>query len=261
MRSFLVSAAAAALVLATFTAPNAAVKDISYPVVKVELAEAYKPDAAFEKFQQALSAAVSKKDAQALFGLVGPTFLWMSQGEISEEFDYGRDAQHNFRVVFGFREYGKNADGPVQDGPFWDTLAEFAKDKTFYLAAANLVCGPTAASLTDDAAFERVKQRIGADDTVEWYFTVADAPATPTPQGGGAPVGRVTAAMALPVLNAFPPQEVDAPPPVTHIQVLLPLGKRGWIPISAARPLVTDHLCYAAGANGDWKIATFDQAG
>ena len=47
---------------------------------------------------------------------------------------------------------------------------------------------------------------------------------------------------------------------MTHLQVLLPSGKTGWIPATAGLPLVTDRLCYAVTADGDWKIAAFDQA-
>src|SRR5207237_5522704 len=123
MRNLFISASAMAFVVAINTAPFAAVKDISYPAVKVELAEAHAPDAAFEKLRKSFADAVAKKDPQALFSLVGPTFVWMTQGELSDQFDFGRDALHNFKVVFGFREYGKNADGPVPDGSFWDSLA------------------------------------------------------------------------------------------------------------------------------------------
>jgi hypothetical protein len=111
----------------------------------------------------------------------------------------------------------------------------------------------------DEKVFESAKQRIGADASVEWYFTVADTNATTTPAGTGAPVGRV-GQVALPVLRSYPPASEGSARPVTHLQVLLPSGKSGWIPLSAARPLVTDRLCYAATPDGTWKIAAFDQA-
>ena len=91
---------------------SADVKKVAYPEVKVEVAEAFKPDAAFEAMRKKFSDAVAKKDGQALFGLVAPTFLWTFQGGSTDEFDMGRDAQHNFRVLFGFRPAGANADGP-----------------------------------------------------------------------------------------------------------------------------------------------------
>lgn len=256
MHNLLMSAAAAAAcMIAATTTSQAAVREVPYTAVRVEVAQVYTPDPAFERMRKAFAEAVAKKDAQALFSLVGPTFVWLAQGELSEQFDFGRDAPHNFKVVFGFREYGKNADGAVPDGPFWDPLAEFAADKTYYAASDSLVCGPTAATLSDEEALEKARQRIGADDSIEWYFTIADTAATATPTGGAA-VGRVSQ-LALPVLKTFPEGQSG---PVTHLQVLLPSGRSGWIPLSAARPLVTDHLCYARTADGEWKIAAFDQA-
>jgi len=113
----------------------------------------------------------------------------------------------------------------------------------------------------DDTAFETARQRIGADDSVEWYFTVAETTAaTAAPTDAGSPVGRV-GRVALPVMNVYPQAPEGQPgPPVTHLQVLLPSGRSGWIPISAAFPLATDRLCYAATPDGTWKIAGFDQA-
>lgn len=264
MRSLVISATSAAFMVATNTASLAQVKEVRYTAVRVELAEAYQPDAAFEKMRKAFAEAVAKKDAQALFSLVGPTFVWLSQteGGVSDQFDYGGDALHNFKVVFGFRESGKDTDGGVPDGPFWDALTAFAADKTFFVdaGAGSLVCGPTVATIMDADAFDRAKATIGADDSVAWYFTVADTPATPTP-GSGAPVGRVNQ-VALPVLDTHPPAPAQGPPvPPTHLQVLLPVGRKGWIPISAAIPLDTDRLCYALTPAGERKISRFDQAG
>src|SRR2546423_1424450 len=167
MRGILISSTAAAFMVATNAASLGAVREVAYPAIKVELAQIHTPDAAFQKLRKSLAEAVAKKDAQALFSLVGPTFVWMSQGGIAEQFDFGRDALHNFKVVFGFRELGKNADDAVADGPFWDSLAAFAADETHYLASGNLACGPASATIADDSVFERARQRIGADDSVE----------------------------------------------------------------------------------------------
>jgi hypothetical protein len=120
----------------------AAVKKVSYPEVKVEIVEPYRPDAAFEAMSTRFSAAVAKKDEQALFALIGPNFVWTLEGSLTDEFDLGRDTLHNFKVVFGFRELGKNTDGNVADGPFWGALAAFAQDKTYYKASdsGGLIC-------------------------------------------------------------------------------------------------------------------------
>jgi len=260
MRGLLIYATAAAFLVATGIASHAAMKEVPYPLVKLRLDEAYTPDGAFAKMQKSFADAIAKKDAQALFSLVGPTFVWMSQGELSNRFDLGRDALHNFKVVFGFREFGKDADGPVADGPNWEALTTFAADKFFYAATDTLVCGPTGATIADERIFDTARRMIGADDSVEWYFTVAETAATATPSDGGSTVGRVSQ-LALPAMNVYPPSPGGpSAPPATHLQVLLPSGKSGWIPISAAIPLVTDRLCYAVTPDGNWKIAGFDQA-
>jgi hypothetical protein len=42
--------------------------------------------------------------------------------------------------------------------------------------------------------------------------------------------------------------------------VLLPSGRTAWVPVSAVRPLETDHPCYAHTPAGEWKIAAIDRA-
>jgi hypothetical protein len=259
MRGLLISAVASVFTMTTVAASVAAVKLVPYPEVKVELPDTYRPDAAFEKMQRTFADAVAKKDTERLLSLLGPTFVWMSQGAVSDEFDFGGDAVQNFKVVFGFRQSGKQVDGGVTDGPFWDLLAGFAADQNFDMVTDTLVCGPTVASVADEDVFKNVRQKIGADDSVEWYFTVAETAVTAAP-GGGPPVGRVVK-LALPVLDVYPPvPEGQAGPAPTHLKVLLPSGKSGWIPFAAASPLSTDRLCYAHPPGGEWKIVGFDQA-
>ena len=260
MRGFFVAAAGAVFMIAANTASPAAMREVPYQAVKVELSKVYVPDAAFENMQKSFAEAAAKEDTQALFALVGPTFVWMSQGEISNQFDFGRSGLHNFKVVFGFRESGKDSDEAVTDGPFWPSLATFAADKTYYTAADTLVCGPIAATVVDDNGLDAARQKIGADDSVEWYFTVAEVTTVTASPTDASPVGRV-GRVALPVMSVYPPTpEKQSGPTVTHLQVLIPSGKNGWIPISAVSPLVADRLCYALSPDGTWKIAGFDQA-
>jgi hypothetical protein len=250
-----------ALVLSAAAA--AGVKNVSYPEIKVKVAEAYKPDAAFEKMREALVEATAKKDAAALFALVGPMFVWTLNGGPIEYFDMGRDASHNFKVVFGFRAFGKDTDGDVLEGPFWDALAAFAADSNYYQVedAANLVCGPIAAKLVDDQVFERARKNIETgNEGANWYFTVADVAVIKAPGDTGAPIAKI-GKVALPVLSVYPLASASQPPPpATHLEVLLPSGKIGWIPAAAVRPLESDRLCYAKTPNGDWKIVSFDQS-
>ncbi len=244
--------------------PSAAgVKNVAYPQVNVKVSEAYKPDAAFAKMQAALTEATAKKDTAGLFALIGPTFVWTVSGGLTDKFDMGRDASHNFKVLFGFRAAGKDTDGGVEDGPYWDVLAEFAADATYYQVAeaGNLVCGPIAAEIVDEQVFERARKKIETDEGADWYFIMTEVAVTKAPGDTGPPIAKL-ASVAVPLLAVYPPATEGQPaPPATHVQILLPSGTIGWIPAAAARPLTSDRLCYAKTPSGNWKIVAFDQNG
>jgi hypothetical protein len=254
---------AAALVVALAGPGAAAVKKTAYPEVKVTLDKPYKPDAAFEKMHTAFLDAVKRKDLQALTALVAPTFLWTVGDTPADDLDLGRDSIHNFKVAFGFRGLGKDVDGGVDNGPYWEVLTAFAEDKSYYLAndAGSLVCGPVAAEVEDDKVLDQARRRIDAvNEPVEWYFTLAETSVAKAPGDTGAPVGKI-GTIALPLIGFYPPEKEGAPPPPpTHFEVLLPSGRTGWVPVAAVRPLETDHLCYARTPAGEWKIAAIDQA-
>ena len=258
MRALLTSLVLAGL--AATTPAFAQVKKVPYVEVKVEVPDLVAIDPAIETLRKAFMDAVAKKDADALFALLGPTFVWLSQNTPNDAFDMGRDALHNFKVAFGFREYGKDVDGNVPDGPYWEALSQFANDNTYYQDVGNLICGPVSATFQNDEALEKAQKKIGADDSVEWYFTMAETTATQRP-GAGQVVGKV-GKVALPILSTHPAAkegETPAPTP-THLEVLLPNGKSGWIAASAARPFASASLCYAQTVKGEWKIAAYDQA-
>ena len=240
----------------------AAVKKVAYPEIKVTVSKPYRPDAAFDKMRAAFADAVAKKDVAALSALIAPTFLWTLGGQPADELDLGRDAIHNFKVVFGFRALGKDEDGGVDKGPYWDALAAFAGDSTYYAVTdtGNLICGPIAADVADDKIFEQASKKIETgDDRADWYFTLANTDVAKAPGDTGAPVAKV-GTVALPMLSFYPPAKEGQPQP-TDVEVLLPSGKSGWIPAAAVRPLFTERLCYAKTQSGDWKIAAIDQPG
>jgi hypothetical protein len=254
---------AAAVAVAVASPGAAEVRKVAYPEVKVTLNTPYKPDAAFEKMHAAFLDAVKRKDVAALTALVAPSFLWTVSDQPADELDLGRDAVHNFKVAFGFRALGKDVDGGVDNGPYWDVLTAFAEDPSYYLAtdAGNLVCGPVSAEVADDKAYDQARRKIEtADEPAEWYFTLGDTAVAKAPGDTGAPVGKV-GAVALPLLSFYPPEKEGAPPPApTHFEVLLPSGRTGWVPVTAVRPLNADHLCYARTPAGEWRIAAIDQA-
>src|SRR5882672_9248091 len=154
---------AAALLLCITVAPgHGAIRNVAYPEVTVEIAAPHQPEAAFQSFWKEFSEAVANRNAFALFALVGPMFVWTSRGALTDEFDPGRDALHNFKVVFGFRAQGQDEDGGVEKGPYWDELAQFARDPSFYSAPDNtsMICGPLLAEATDAAALEQAQNKV-----------------------------------------------------------------------------------------------------
>ena len=255
-------ASAALMALTLGTAPAAAVKRVPYPEIKVEVLPAYQPEPAFAAMRRAFAEAVAKKDSNALFTLIGPTFVWTAQGELAEEFDLGRDAVHNFKVVFGFRGPGKDVDGGVEQGPFWTALAAFAEDATYYreTEGGNLICGPISAIVSDDQLFEQAQKKLDTpDEPAEWYFPVGEASVSRSPGDTAAPLAKL-GKLAIPVVGTYPPsQEGQSGPAPTHFEVLLPSGKSGWVPAATVRPLVSERLCYAKTAGGEWKIVRYDQ--
>jgi hypothetical protein len=255
----------AAVLLSVTLAPGAAhcaIKNVPYDEVTVDIAAPRQPEPAFLSFWKEFSEAVASRNAAALFALVGPMFVWTSQGALTEEFDPGRDALHNFKVVFGFRAQGKDEDGGVESGPYWDALAQFARDPSFYSASdkTSMICGPLLAEATDAAALDEAQKRVEiGDDFGIWYFTAGDTPVTKSPGDSGAPVGRL-GKVAFPVIGLYPqPKDGTTVPLPTHYEVLLSSGKTGWIAAAAARPLTADRLCYAKTRDGRWTIVNFDQ--
>jgi hypothetical protein len=250
--------AAPLLMISAFSTMALAEPKMAYPQVRVELVPSYTPDAAFEKFRKLFLEAVAKKDLDALSALVAPGFVWTQNDTLSGEFDPGRDAQHNFRVVFGFRPPGKDADGAVEHGPFWNVLAAFANDNTLYQLgdAGNLVCSPATATIVNEEIYERAVTRVEAtNEGAEWFFAVRPTPVAKAPDDKGPPIGKL-GAEAFPIIGTHP-EGAEAP---THYRVLLPSGRSGWIPADAARPLQGDRLCYALTASGEWKIGIYDSA-
>jgi len=260
--SALISAALALPLGALACGPALAVKKAPYPEVKVSLAEAFQPDEAFRAMRTALNAAISSKNTQALFALVHTMFIWTVDGALSQDFNPGESAIDNFKVVFGFRAPGAAKDGGVENGPFWDDLAFFAADNVLYKDAnvTNLVCGPMLAEAQDDDAFDKAEKKVATPgEPTIWYFTLAETTVKASPDQKAAAVGKV-GTVALPLLSIYPAQQGNAPPPPTFFEVLLPSGKSGWVPASAARPMEGNRLCYAKDSSGKWKIVLFDEA-
>jgi hypothetical protein len=264
MRGFILTAAALIAAAATAGAANAAVKKVAYPEVKINVTSPYEPEPGFQAMWKALGDAVAAKDTAALTALVGPMFIWTSQGTMIDQLDPGRDAVHNFKVVFGFRGAGKSEDGGVDNGPYWDMLAGLLTDATFYKLSAltSEVCGPMQAEVADQDRFEAAQKKIAnGDDFGDWYFIAPETAVAKAPNDTGPPVAKISK-IAVPMVGSFPMAKPGQPEPQpTHAEILLPTGKTGWVPIAALRPFDRDRLCFAQTADGQWKIVGYDESG
>jgi hypothetical protein len=254
---------AAAFVLAAslVAEPALALKRVPYPEVRVVALPVFDGDAALAEMRKRLADAVTAQNLTAVVAFVSPKFEWTAAGGLVDEFDAKRGAEHNFKVAFGFRAPGRDADGTTDIGPQWELLAFFATDPVLTREKDSpLVCGTTTAKVSDmgalDAAFNRIDEE---NDLSEWIYFVGDLELTAEP-GSGASIARVSS-LALPIVGLHPNAKEGsaAPAAPTHFELLLPSGKTGWMAVERARPLFVDRLCFAK-LGTEWKIAAYEQA-
>jgi hypothetical protein len=208
-----------------------------------------------------LASAISRRDAGLLYALVGPAFFWNADGEPSEQFDKNRDALHNFKVAFGFRQFGHNNDSENPRDQLWEALEDIASGADLSPMEGNpgVLCGPLGAEPVDDAAMDRAIERIqSGDEDSEWVYSLAEITLTEKPGGGGAV--ETVSKLAMPVFATEPPTRPLGNNPIpTHFQLLLPSGKTGWIDVEHVQPLAVDRLCYGKGSDGAWKVVGYEQ--
>jgi hypothetical protein len=248
--------------IAAILAPPAAlaIKKVPYPEIAVRALPAFRGDDGLTELRKKLADAVAKRDVAAATALVAADFKWTTGGATSDEFDPKRDAAHNFRVAFGFRAVGREADGATDIGPQWGLLEFFASDQTLTQESGSpLVCGSMLAKVTDAANLEVALRRVDEEnDLSEWVYMLDDTPLTATPTGG-ATVARARNA-AMPIVSAYPSSQAGgAPSDPTHFELLLPSGKTGWAAVKGLHPLFVDRLCFAKTGD-EWRIAVYDQA-
>jgi hypothetical protein len=257
MRSFLaVSHLATALLVAA--EPAAALKKTSYPEVRVELRAEVEPESALAAMLKRFADAVERRDAGALYPLVGPTFFWTLNGEPSKEFESGRDALHNFKVAFGFRRPGARSDSRDPHEQLWETLEDFS-GAALYRMNSDILCAPASGEPESEEAMDKALSLLeGPGENSEWVYSLEPITLTERPDGGA----TIAAApkLALPIIATNPPTKPLGNNPLpTHYQLLLPSGKTGWVDVDAVQPLAVDKLCYGKDPGGAWKIVGYDQ--
>jgi hypothetical protein len=252
--------------LAAALAPTSAlaIKKVPYPEIAVRALPAYAANPELAAMRKKFAEAVTARDVAALAALVAADFTWTAGGALVDDFDPKRDAIHNFKVAFGFRPVGRDADGPTDIGPQWELLEFFATDGALTQEPGSpLVCGALLAKVTDAAALEAALKRVDEEnDLSEWVYFLDEVTLLASPTGGET-IAKLNAA-ALPIVSVHPapPQAGGAPispVPPTHFELLLPSGKTGWVPVKDLHPLFVDRLCYAKSGT-DWRIAVYEQA-
>lgn len=242
--------------------PALAVKKVPYPAIAVRPLPGFPGDPGLSEMRKKLAAAAAAKNLDAVVALVSPKFDWTAGGVTVDEFDRKRDAAHNFKIAFGFRAVGRDADGPTDIGPQWELLEFLANDEVLTQESGSpLVCNSLTAKVADAAALDEALMRVDEEnDLSEWVYFTDEIALTASP-AGGASVGRLKSA-ALPIVSvhpASPPNATTPPPPPTHFELLLPTGKTGWAPVDKLRPLFVDRLCFARTGD-EWKIAVYEQS-
>jgi hypothetical protein len=260
MRSLAASSfLAAAIALAP--APAAAIKKTPYPEVKVEVAAEAKAEPALEAMRRQLADAVKRRNAGLLYEFVGPTFFWTTNGEPGEQFDKSRDALHNFKVAFGFRQFGRDSDSENPQDQLWEVLEDIVSGAALFQMEENpgVLCGPLGAEPADGDAMDQAIERIESEDEdSEWVYSLGVITLTEKPGGGGAV--ETVSKLAMPIAATYPPSQALGNNPLpTHFQLLLPSGKTGWVDVKAVQSLAVDKLCYGKGADGAWKIVGYEQ--
>lgn len=260
MRSLAASSfLAAAIALAPV--PAAAIKKTPYPEVRVEVQAETKAEPALDAMRKQLADAIKRRNAGLLYEFVGPTFFWNINGEPSEQFDKNRDAMHNFKVAFGFRQFGHDADSRNPEDQLWELLEDITSGAALFQMEGNpgVLCGPLTAEPVDGDVMDQAIERIESEDEdSEWVYSLGAITLTEKPGGGGAV--ETVSKLAMPIAATYPPSQALGNNPLpTHFQLLLPSGNTGWVDVKAVQPLAVDKLCYGKGADGAWKIVGYDQ--
>ena len=240
-------------------APAWALKRTPYPEVPVVALPAFPGDPSLDHLRKHLADAAAGGDVTAIAAMVAPNFAWTVGDSDADELDTGRNAEHNFKVAFGFRPHGRDTDGPTEIGPQWELLQFFAEDPILTREKeSGLVCGTATAKIADPGTLDQAFMLIDeTDDLSEWVYFTGELELSAQP-GGGDLVAKV-GNLALPIFGAHPEIKDGAPVMPTHLELLLPSGKSGWAAMDRVRPLFVDRLCFAK-ADGEWKIAAYEQA-
>jgi hypothetical protein len=146
--------------------PAAAIKKTPYHEVRVEVQAEAKAEPALDAMRKQLADSIKRRNAELLYEFVGPTFFWNINGEPSEQFDKNRDAMHNFKVAFGFRQFGHDSDSRNPEDQLWELLEDITSGAALFQMEGNpgVLCGPLTAEPADGDTMDQAIERIESED-------------------------------------------------------------------------------------------------
>ena len=199
-------------------------------------------DPAFEAFRKNLQGIAQKKDRNALARLIAKDFFWIP--EDTDVADKRRSGIENLAKAIGLE--GANAHG-------WDELALYAAEPTTMNdpQRKGVVCAPGEPEFDEKAADELAEKT--QTEASDWGYPAKDGVEVHEAANATSPVVEKLGLHLVRVLpDDSPANVVNA----SHIKVLTPSGKPGFVANDMILPLISEQMCYVKEGNA-WKIAGY----
>jgi len=200
------------------------------------------PDPAFEPFRKQLIEIAQKKDRAALARLVWKDFFWVP--EDTDVADKTKPGIENLAKALGLD--GANAFG-------WDAIAGYAVERTAMKdpQRPNVICAPGEPGFDEKAADELANAT--KTDASDWAYPTKDGIEVRSAAIATAPV---IDKLGLYLVRVLPDDSPANTVMASHVKVMTPPGKVGYVPIDQVLPLIGEQMCYIKDA-GAWKIAGY----
>jgi hypothetical protein len=200
-------------------------------------------DPTFEPFRKQLREIAQKKDRAALGKMVANDFFWIP--EDTDVADKSKPGIENLARALGLDE-------PNTRG--WDALANFAAERTGSKdeQRQGVICAPGDPGF-DGAVADQLANETQTDAS-DWAYPVRDGIEVRDSTNATAPVIEKLGLHLVRLLpDASPANVVKA----THLKVMTPTGKIGFVPNDLVLQLINPQICYLKDASG-WKIAGYN---
>jgi hypothetical protein len=206
-----------------------------YTVIAVTLPKPY-VDAGLEAFRRQLGSIAVRHDRAGLARVVASDFFWMV-----DETDKAN------RRESGIDSLAAAIDLDAADGSGWETLAEAVGETSFATLPdrKGVVCAPAAPVFDEDALEELVKST--GTELRDWGYP--DKPGVEV-RASAQPNAPVIDRLGMYLVRVLPE------PSPSHVRVVTPSGKTGFVDADDMTMVGNDQICYRKDGGG-WKIAGY----